>query len=175
MLVMGAGRTCGILLAAIAGMSLGLSACTRSTEEVRAGREAHTTGNSAPAAATVAIATDADMVSAVGNARSGPPIDLKFRLTGRPEVGQSLPMDLLIVPDATARVVRIHLSLQGGEGLQIEGSSSVDFEQIEPALRAQLRIKPLQEGVWSLSVTALVDTETSSVARTYSIPVIAGI
>lgn len=152
-----------------------LAACTRSADEIRAERQTHADGAPAAAAAAAAASADADMVSAVSGAKSGTPIDLKFRLATRPAVGQSTRVELLILPDAAARVVRVHLSLQGGEGLQVEGASNLDFEQIEPAMRTELKVKPLQEGVWALSVTALVDTEGSSVARTYSIPVIAGI
>jgi len=167
------GRACRTwLMAACLAALPWLSACSRSSDET--GTTSAATGTTARPV-NAAPPADPDMVSAVSTAKSATPIDLKFRLAGKPVVGQSAALELLLLPDAAARVVRIQLSLQGGEGLQIEGPTSLSFEQIEPAMRTELRIKPLQEGVWTLAVTALVDTETSSVARTYSIPVIAGI
>jgi hypothetical protein len=115
------------------------------------------------------------MVTAVSSAASTTPIDLKFRLEGRPEVGRPLQVTIALIPDRNARVARIHLSVQGGDGLRIEGGTStdIDLSEADTVVQRELQLQPLQAGVHTLSITTLVDTDSASIARTYSIPVIA--
>src|SRR5262245_50392885 len=40
----------------------------------------------------------ADMVAAVSASKAGPPVELKFRLPARPEVGQVVEMDVALIP-----------------------------------------------------------------------------
>jgi hypothetical protein len=165
------------LFGVLAALAL-LGACTRSADEVRAEREAsesRTTASRTGTAGQPTVVLDADMVTAVSSAASTTPIDLKFRLDGRPEVGKPLQVTIALIPDRSARVARIHLSLQGGDGLRIDSGTSADIEvsESDTVVQRELRLQPLQAGVHALSITTLVDTDSASIARTYSIPVIA--
>jgi len=158
-----------------------LAACTQSADEVRAEREAREArasqqpGEAARALAAVVAAADADMVSAVTSADTTRPISLKFRIGTRPEVGKPLKLELVVVPDSPARIVRVLLIFQPSEGLAVVGDHQLDIGEAEAQARIQreLTLQPMQAGVLSLAATAVIDTETESISRTYTIPLIA--
>jgi hypothetical protein len=115
------------------------------------------------------------MVAGVSQAGSEPPIGLKFLITERPQVGLPLQIELALIPSPDSAISHIHCSLQTGEGLQFQSART--FEINEPqagvALKQDVTVVPQQEGVLSLSATLLIDLDNGSVARTYTIPLIA--
>jgi len=130
---------------------------------------------SAAARLNVAPELDPNMVAGVSQAGSEPPIGLKFLITERPQVGLPLQIELALIPSPDSAISHIHCSLQTGEGLQLQSART--FEINEPqagvALKQDVTVVPQQEGVLSLSATLLIDLDNGSVARTYTIPLIA--
>jgi len=63
---------------------------------------------------------DVDMVAAVSSSGNGKPISVKFRVTDRPLVGQSVPLNLAITTDSDSDVDRIEITLKPGDGLQLK-------------------------------------------------------
>jgi hypothetical protein len=118
---------------------------------------------------------DTDMVAAVSAGGSSTPISMKFLLSSRPVVGTPLQVVVALIPAANVAITHIHASFQPGEGLQLQSDRSVDIN--EPAagtmLEQQVTVLPQQAGVLNLSVTVVVDMDAGSLARTYSIPLIA--
>lgn len=116
-----------------------------------------------------------DMVSAVTGSKSEAAVDLKFALQSRPEPGRPLDIDLAVIPlDASAR---IRVIVQNTDGLEItQGQEMAVPEGAEAGvpLIHRLTVVPARDGVFSLSAVALVDTDKSSMTRTFAIPIIVG-
>ncbi len=147
-----------------------LGACDRSPEVVP----------SAPASATAAQAPrktplSPDMVSAVSGSKGSVAVDLKFALLSRPEPGRPLDIDLAVIPTDAAATIRV--IIQNTDGITITGGQEVTIQKgAEPGvpLTHRLTLVPARDGVFSISAVALIDTDRSSVTRTFAIPVIVG-
>jgi hypothetical protein len=118
---------------------------------------------------------DADLVSAVSQSGSDATLSVKFRLAERPVVGTPVAIELALFPGPEAGITHIHGSLQASEGLQLQSQRTFDIAtpQAGGALRQEVTVIPQQDGVLSLSATILIDFDNGSLARTYSIPLIA--
>jgi hypothetical protein len=165
-----------MLAAALIASAL-LAACGRSAQNPDATRAVHQAQTSAASAAkSAAAATDQDMVSAVSAAgASTTPISVKFRLESRPTVTTPVQLTVSVIPSADVLIRHMLISFQPGDGLQLQSPRSLDVS--DPSAQApivqQLTLVPQQHGVLSLNATVLVDTDSGSISRTYSIPLIA--
>ncbi len=133
-----------------------------------------------PAAAPAAAAPrkaplSPDMVSAVSGSKGSAAVDLKFALGSRPEPGRPLDIEMAVIPaDASAT---IRLIVQNSDGLAITAGQEMTIPKgAEPgtALMHRVTIVPARDGVFSLSAVALIDTDKSSLTRTFAIPIIVG-
>ena len=129
-----------------------------------------------PAAAPVRDDPARDMVAAVPAGRPGGPVELRFAIAGRPEVGKPFDLDVLVMPTSPAGEIRV--TFRGGDGLAIESGHEmppVERPQVGAGIAHRLRVVPRADGIYSLTAVALVQqTSGESLARTFSIPVIAG-
>jgi hypothetical protein len=115
------------------------------------------------------------MVAAVSSSGNGKPISVKFRVTDRPLVGQSVPLNLAITTDSDSDVDRIEITLKPGDGLQLKSDPVVEIRE-PPRGTPQIievDVQPTQAGVLTLEAIAMVDSAATSLTRTYSIPLIA--
>jgi hypothetical protein len=116
------------------------------------------------------------MVSAVAaNKPSTLPVQLKFDLHDRPDIGQPLEVDLAIVP-MSASVDRVAGSIEGEDGLEL-----LDGGQIAPTdhppegvpIRHSVKVLPKREGMFTLHAVLTVDAAGQASTGSYSVPVIA--
>jgi len=164
----------GIL--ALIALTAALAGCGHAAQQARQ-RQGQEHSQSGTLAATAAgSADDADMVAAVSPGGSTPPIAMKFRLGARPVVGTPVQLVVELIPAADAAIEHIHASFQPGEGLQLQSDRTVDISdpRAGEALLRELILVPQQAGVLSLTATIEIDLVSGSIARTYSIPVVAG-
>ena len=117
------------------------------------------------------------MVNAVADPKGEPvPVQVKFQLASRPDVAQSLEIDLAIVP-ISGSVDRIVGTIQSEDGLDL-----VDGDKIAVADRSlegvpithTVHVLPKRDGIFTLSAVLTIDSAGQSNRETYSIPVIAG-
>lgn len=160
-------------LALCASTLLLASACTRSADDVRA---VHA-GGKTPAAAPVVRPrnnSDADMVAAVSDDNSGTPVFVSYRLTARPQLNQPLDVEVAIMPDKHVKVLTMHLSFKGGDGLELRSPPRVEIADAgaEEVFRQTVSVVPTINGVLQLHLTALVDSSADSLARSYAIPLV---
>jgi len=118
----------------------------------------------------------ADMVAAASPAK-GPPVELKFALPNRPEVGQVTQIDVALVPSQPVPD-NVSISFQVVDGLEIvEGAQLERIEQVTAGtpIRHVVKVLPKRDGIFT--VTAVVSFTASNLesSRTFSIPVIAGV
>jgi hypothetical protein len=116
------------------------------------------------------------MVAAVSSAKGGPPLELKFVLTSRPEVGQVMDLDVAVVPRAPVPD-SVAATFQVTDGLEIVDGS--DLEKVEKLadgtpIRHVVKIRPKRDGIFTVTAAVSFTSESQDLTRTFSIPVIAG-
>jgi hypothetical protein len=122
-----------------------------------------------------ALPGSADFVAAVGGDKSAVPVEVRFQLHERPEVGKPVELDVQLTP--TAPLGRLVASFHAEDGLAIEqGGAASETDRPTPGvpLSRALTIVARHDGIFYVSATVLVDLGADSVARTFKIPVIAG-
>jgi hypothetical protein len=118
----------------------------------------------------------ADMVAAVGTTKAGTPVELKFALTTRPEVGQVMDLDVAVVPHEPIPE-SLSVSFQVADGLDIVDGSQlqrVDKLMDGTPIRHVVRILPKRDGIFALTAVVSFASSSQDWSRTFSIPVIAG-
>jgi hypothetical protein len=116
------------------------------------------------------------MVAAVSASKPGPPVELKFVLTSRPEVGQVMNVDVAVVPRAPVPD-SVAVTFQVTEGLEIvDGSELARVEKLADGapIRHVVKILPKRDGIFTLTAAVSFTSATQDATRTFSIPVIAG-
>jgi hypothetical protein len=118
----------------------------------------------------------AGMVEAVGPSGSQAPVELRFSIRGRPQVGQEDEIDYAIIPQA-AGLATIRLAFGSLEGLQVL-SHGPALAAIRPAagvpIFGSVTVRPVRAGLFTLTAAVAVEFPAQSVVWPFSIPVIAG-
>ncbi len=116
------------------------------------------------------------MVSAVAaNKPSTLPVQVKFELRDRPDIGQPLEVDLAIVP-MSASVERVSGKVEGEDGLELlEGGqiAATDRPAEGVPIRHLVKVLPKREGIFTVRAVVSVDAAGQSSTESYSMPVIA--
>ena len=118
-----------------------------------------------------------NMVSAVAASKpSMVPVQVKFDLRARPDVGQPVGVDLAIVP-MSASVDRVSGKVEGEDGLElVEGGEIAATER--PAegvpIRHAVKVLAKREGIFTVRAVVTVEAGGVSSTESYSLPVIAG-
>jgi hypothetical protein len=118
---------------------------------------------------------DPDSVAAVGLGKESGPIEVKFVLHQKLAPNQPAPVDVAIVP--TSNLERVTVSFRSDDGLQVSNGGHIDpIEHPEPnvPITHTVTVVPDRDGIFNLTATVLIDTDTESMARAFSIPLIAG-
>lgn len=117
------------------------------------------------------------MVSAVAaNKGAAGAVQLKFELAGRPDVGQALDVNVVIVPVAGG-VDRISGTFQGDDGLDIVSGSSLPATDKPPQgtpISHALRVLPRHDGIFALGATITTEAGGLSSSQKFTMPLIAG-
>src|SRR5262249_14356849 len=119
------------------------------------------------------------MVAGVTSVKPGStplPLQLKFDLRQRPEVGQPLDVDIAVLP-MSAAIDRVFGKVTGEEGLELV--SGGDLQEAGKPLEGtpiqySVKVRPKQDGIYTLTATMSVDSGGVVSSQTYALPVIAG-
>jgi hypothetical protein len=161
-------------LAAVA-MAVMLVACGRGAHQAgAAGQSQQQNHDSAPGRKSGAP-VDPDMVAAVSSAHSTTPISMRFALSARPVIGTPLTVKVALVTANDVAISHIRASFQPGDGLQLQAERNLDISDpgAGAVVEQELSVVPEQAGVLSLNATVVVDMDGGSLARSYTIPLIA--
>jgi hypothetical protein len=118
-----------------------------------------------------------NMVSAVAASKpSMVPVQVKFDLRDRPQIGQPLQIELAIVP-ISASVERVSGKVEGDD----DGLELLEGADISPAehpvegvpIRHLIKLVPKREGVFTVRTVVTVDAGGSSSTESYAMPLIA--
>jgi hypothetical protein len=118
-----------------------------------------------------------NMVSAVASTKpSAVPVQVKFELRGRPDVGQPVDIDLAIVP-MSGSVDRVSGKVEGEDGLElVEGGeiAASDRPTEGVPIRHAVKVLPKREGIFTVRAVLTVSASGTASTESYSMPLIAG-
>jgi hypothetical protein len=126
-----------------------------------------------PTGATAAEQT-AGMVQAAPQGKSQVPVELKYDITQRPKVGQSLEINLALIAQIAASSATIQLT--GADDVTVAaGANQFDIpsEEAGQVYRQTVHVTPNSEGVVLLGVTVSLKHDEMVDQRAFSIPIIA--
>lgn len=143
---------------------------------------AHAQASKAHAAQTVDPTAQAlaGMVEAVGPSSSQAPIELRFSIRDRPQVGEDDEVDYALIPQA-AGLETVRIAFGAINGLEVV-SHGPDLAAIKPAVGVPIfgsvTVRPVKAGLFTLTAAVAVESaandSSQSVIWPFTIPVIAG-
>ena len=161
------------------GLLLGLSGCGSEVKPTAATRVANPKSHKQHKAVQQAKPGEEpldEMVAAVSASKPGPPVELKFSLPTRPEVGQVMDVDVAVVPRAPVPD-SVSVSFQVVDGMDIvEGSQLPKVDKLVDGtpIRHVVRVLPKRDGIFAVTAVVAFVSANQDFARTFAIPVIAG-
>ena len=118
-----------------------------------------------------------NLVSAVAAHKvASMPLQVKFALKARPDVGQPLEIDLVIVP-LSGSIDRLSGEIEGTDGLSVEeGAQIAALERpVEgTAIHHAIRVTPHRDGIFTFNAVLTVDSAGQTLTESYGMPLIAG-
>jgi hypothetical protein len=133
---------------------------------------ASTMGGAKPPSASAQV----DMVAAFSaNRGQSGMVDLKFLIDKRPQVGEPVDIELAMTP--SVQLEGLFARFQAGDGLQVVSGAEtehVDHPAAGVPVAHRLTVVAKTDGIYFITAVVLADSEKESIARTFSIPLIAG-
>jgi len=102
-------------------------------------------------------------------------VDLKFLIAKRPQVGEPVEIEFALTP--SVQLEGLFARFQAADGLQVvSGAETAHLEHpaIGVAVGHRVTVLAKADGIYYVTAVVLADSEKESVARTFSIPIIAG-
>jgi len=156
-----------------AALALAVSGCGSSGEP---GSGAAAANKGPPGAKAAGHPQSDNMVAAVSATKGALPVEVKFELHERPQVGQPVDIDIALRPVAPS-LERVQAIFHAGDGLDIVSggeTASIERPQEGVPIHHTIRILPKRDGIFVVSCVVSVDSANESLSRTFSIPLIAG-
>lgn len=166
-------KSLSVWVGAAAAVTL-LAGCGNADEQ-SAQAMASTSAGATKGASVGASKVRSDMVSAVSASKVGPPVELKFALQERPQVGEPVDVEVALIP--VTPLTRLFVRFQPSSGLTlVKGAESPQFERpaTGEAIRHVVTVMANHDGIFYISAAVVADSEESSLTRSFSIPLIAG-
>lgn len=104
------------------------------------------------------------------------PVQLRFQVLERPDVGQPVDVDLLIVP-SNGTVDRISGQVQVDDGLELVAGAQIpptDRPAEGVPITHSIKVLPKHDGIFTFKAILTVDSGGQTATQTYSMPLIAG-
>jgi hypothetical protein len=166
-------RSQRLALSFVLGLALTLAGCGSKSETAPKPKAA------APVrkAATPADSLSPNLVGAVTTTKNGAGmLQVKFELAARPEVGDPVDVDLVIVPQAD-NIDRITGTVQADEGVEVVSGgdiSTTDKLLFGTPIHHALKVRAKRDGIFTLSAALSIESGGQTLAPVYSMPLIAG-
>ena len=154
-----------------------LSACGRGDEQQAASTGTPAGSAAAPEAQATAPAESPDekrMANAVVTGKTTAPVDLKYDVLARPEVGQPFEIELVLMPRLAADALEVEAT--GIPGLTVVSGGTTRMEAVVAGERYTVKVLVQADapGIYYANVVAKMITQVQTEARTFSIPVVVG-
>jgi len=115
----------------------------------------------------------AGMVEAAAQGASTVPVQLKFNLPQKPQIGKALQVDIAVMPQIAASPAAIQIN--GAEGLEVAADASkIEIPTVQggEVYRQSLKVTPTVDGVLLLGLTVSLKHDEITESRGFSIPLI---
>jgi hypothetical protein len=129
----------------------------------------------APAAATPEeVAKDARMASAVADGKTTAPVDLRYDIATKPDVGQAFEVELELKPRVSADALDVEIG--DSPGLTIVGERVARFANVGAGQGYSFKVlvSGASAGLYYISVIATVSSKVQTEVRAFTIPVVIG-
>ena len=127
-------------------------------------------------AAATAAADDktANLATAVADSKTSAPIDLKYDVLAKPDIGQPFEIELVFVPQVAADTLEVEVN--DAPGLTLVGERAASFAPVTggETYTHKVLLRGDNAGLFYVSVIAKVSTKVQSESRAFSIPVVIG-
>jgi hypothetical protein len=166
-------RSQRLALSFVLGLALTLAGCGSKSETAPKPKAA------APVrkAATPADSLSPNLVGAVTTTKNGAGmLQVKFELAARPEVGDPVDVDLVIVPQAD-NIDRITGTVQADEGVEVVSGGDISTTEkllFGTPIHHALKVRAKRDGIFTLSAALSIESGGQTLAPVYSMPLIAG-
>ena len=114
------------------------------------------------------------MVDAVGPSEAEMPVELKFSIRNRPEIGQDDEIDYALVPHGVG-IDTIHVAFGAPDGLEVT-ELGPSLAAVKPAdgtpIFGSVTIRPISTGLFTLTAAVGIHTPNQSEGLLFRIPVI---
>jgi len=166
-------RSQRLALVFLLGLALTLAGC---------GSKSETAPKPKAAAPVKKVASPADnlspnLVGAVTTTKNGAGmLQVKFELAARPEVGDPVDVDLVIVPQAD-NIDRITGTIQADEGVEVVSGGDISTTEkliFGTPIHHALKVRARRDGIFTLSAALTIESAGQTLAPVYSMPLIAG-
>lgn len=165
-----------IVRLALAAIALGtLAACAGGDAPTQAKQDGRGTPAGADLRPRGKAAVDGMVAAVSATGKPGAPVELKFDIAARPELGQPLEVAVAVVP-RSADVSQLRVVFQSNEAVEVQsGNEAVQDKPVDGvAMTHTVTVVPRREGVFYLGAVALIEGPGGSVARSFAIPIIVG-
>jgi len=154
-----------------------LAGCGSKDDEQAASTPAATPAPAVPAPDPVSpeqAARDARMANAVADGKTSAPVDLRYDVLTKPDVGQVFEVELELQPRISADSLDVEIG--DSPGLTIDGERAARFPGVEAGQSYPLTVKVsgANSGIYYISVIAKVSTKVQTETRAFTIPVVIG-
>jgi hypothetical protein len=164
----------GALVAGCGGGSDDEEVAAAATATKRARAEAAVDGSDAAVPPASAAEKQSRLADAVVDGKTSAPVDLKYNLLAKPEVGVPFEVELSVSPRLAADAIDVEVA--EAAGLTIVGESTARFMPVEAgqAYTSRLLVRGDTPGLYYVSVIAKVSTPVQTETRAFAIPVVIG-
>ncbi|MCM2311871.1 MAG: hypothetical protein NDI84_10745 [Steroidobacteraceae bacterium] len=162
---------------ALVALAAVLAACGRGEDETAA-KTGAPAANGAPAEGTAAPPAespdDKRMATAVVTGKTSAPVDLKYDVLAKPNVGQPVEVELVLLPRLAADTLEVEVT--GIPGLTVVSGGAIKFEGVAGGDRhvAKVIVQADAPGIYYVNVVARMSTKVQTEVRTFSVPVVVG-
>jgi hypothetical protein len=116
----------------------------------------------------------AKMARAVGDAKPGAAVEIRYEILDKPEVGKPTQIEVAFIP--RAGVDSLDATISGMEGITVAGDLKAHFEKVASGKPYQhtFSLLPDRAGVYYVTVSVTTTLGGASIGRTFSIPFVVG-
>lgn len=153
------------------------TACGSKDDDYAASAASATRTPAAPAPPPVdpeRAALDARMAAAVVDGKTSAPVDLRYDVLSKPDVGQPFEVELALQPRISADSLDVEIG--DSPGLAIDGERAARFPTVEAgkSYPFKVQVRGATAGLYYISVIAKVSTAVQTESRAFTIPVVIG-
>jgi len=137
-------------------------------------RTSATADDATQAAAAAESPEDKRMANAVATGKTSAPVDLKYDVLTKPEVGQPFEIELAFLPRLATDTLEVEVT--GIPGLVVVSGGTARFDGVAAGGRhvAKVTVQADTAGIYYANVVVRMITQVQTEARTFSVPVVVG-